>query len=94
MIKSKVEQQWKINKNSGASTQQDGHFANHKTLREAIRYETLKAFAENEKVRREALDNRQSNRIRAGNIKMQEKQEKRNKKIIDREWKRELNNES
>ena len=88
VIKSKVEQEWKINKNSGASTQQDGHFANHKTLREAIKFETLKAFAENEKVRREALDNRQSNRIRAGNIKMQEKQEKRNKKIIDREWKK------
>ena len=92
-IKSKVEQQWKLNKiwyqyPSGQS------FCNHKTLSEAIRFETLKAFAENEKVRREALDNRQSNRIRAGNIKMQEKQEKRNKKIIDREWKKESKNES
>ena len=88
VIKSKVEQQWKLNKNSGTSTHPGSHFANHKTLSEAIRFETLKAFAENEKVRREALDNRQSNRIRAGNIKMQEKQEKRNKKIIDREWKK------
>lgn len=88
VIKSKVEQQWKVNKNSGDSIQQDNCCANHKTLNEAIRYETLKAFAENEKVRREALDNRQSNRIREGNIKMQEKEEKRNKKIIDREWKK------
>merc|ERR1711907_795057 len=92
VIKSKVEQQWKLNKNSGTSTHPGSHFANHKTLSEAIRFETLKAFAENEKVRREALDNRQSNRIRAGNIKMQEKQEKRNKKIIDREWKKGIEN--
>ena len=34
-------------------------------------------FAENEKERREAIDNRQSNRVRTGNLKLKAKEEKR-----------------
>ena len=82
MIKARVEKEWKINKNNNNMK------SPHKTLEEAIKYETLKSFAENEQERREAIDTRQSNRVREGNLKLQAKEEKQKKKKLDREWKK------
>ena len=84
MIKNRVKKEWQKNKNLNEKNK------NYNTLEEAIKFETLKSFAENEKERREAIDNRQSNRVRTGNLKLKAKEEKKMQKKRDQEWKKNI----
>ena len=59
---------------------------------EAIRLETIKCFAENEKKRRDIQDKRQSYRKREGDKKAEEKKKLREGRQVERAWQKGMDN--